>query len=28
LFIVRRLGAPGYEDCAIGAIASGGVHVV
>src|ERR687886_242268 len=28
VFIVRKLGVPGYEELAMGAIASGGVRVV
>lgn len=28
IFIVRKLGAPGYEELAMGAIASGGVRVL
>ena len=27
LFLVRKLGMPGYEELAMGAIASGGVRV-
>jgi predicted phosphoribosyltransferase len=27
VFVVRKLGVPGYEELAMGAIASGGVHV-
>ena len=28
IFIVRKLGLPGHEELAIGAIASGGIHVL
>ncbi len=28
LFLVRKLGVPGYEELAMGAIASGGVYVI
>jgi predicted phosphoribosyltransferase len=28
VFIVRKLGMPGHEECALGAIASGGVRVL
>jgi putative phosphoribosyl transferase len=28
VFVVRKLGVPGHEELAMGAIASGGVHVV
>ena len=28
VFVVRKLAAPGHEDCAMGALASGGMHVV
>jgi predicted phosphoribosyltransferase len=28
VFVVRKLGLPGYEDLAMGAIATGGVHVL
>src|SRR6478672_208469 len=28
VFVVRKLGAPGYEELAMGAITSGGVRVV
>src|SRR6476620_1027633 len=28
VFVVRKLGLPGYEELAMGAIASGGVRVV
>src|SRR5213596_2658122 len=28
VFVVRKLGAPGYEELAMGAIASGGVAVL
>ena len=27
VFVVRKLGVPGYEELALGAIASGGVRV-
>lgn len=26
VFIVRKLGAPGHEELAMGAVATGGVH--
>src|SRR5262245_63861102 len=28
VFLVRKLGVPGYEECAMGAIATGGVRVL
>lgn len=28
VFVVRKLGVPGFEECAMGAIASGGVRVL
>jgi predicted phosphoribosyltransferase len=28
VFLVRKLGVPGYEELAMGAIASGGVRVI
>ena len=28
IFVVRKLGVPGYEECAMGAIASGGIRVL
>src|SRR5499433_2757286 len=28
IFLVRKLGVPGHEELAMGAIASGGVHVL
>jgi predicted phosphoribosyltransferase len=28
VFVVRKLGVPGYEELAMGAVASGGVHVL
>jgi len=28
VFLVRKLGVPGHEELAMGAIASGGVHVL
>ena len=28
VFVVRKLGVPGYEELALGAIASGGVRVL
>ena len=28
VFVVRKLGVPGFEECAVGAIASGGIRVL
>ena len=28
IFVVRKLGVPGFEECAMGAIASGGIRVL